>query len=133
MHLGIKEAYRIKEIDGFLRNFEVEIVSVMPGEAIISVPLKENVIRVGDFMNGGAIMAFSDFVGALSVLSMNGVVNSFTISLDANFLEPIHDGPARFVAKNERTGSNLAFVSIKVFDSENRLCAKVNGIWRLVR
>lgn len=133
MQLGIEEAYGLKEMDGFLKSHDISILSVSSGKSRVSVELTSNLMRFGDIMNGGAILSFCDFAGALSTLSLEGVNNNMTISLNADFLDAVRTGPVTFEANVDKEGKNIAFVSIKVMDSDGRLCSMVNGIWKLFR
>jgi uncharacterized protein (TIGR00369 family) len=49
-----------------------------------------------------------------------------TATLTAEFLRPALP-PLTFDANVDRTGRNLAFISVDIFDKADRLCAKVVG------
>ncbi len=133
MKIGPEEAEKLKELDGFLKNHSISFLHFSRGSARISVELSENVSRFGGIMNGGAILTFCDFAGALSTLSLDGVMNNFTVSMSADFMDMIDSGPVIFDSNVEKEGKNLAFVFIRVLKPEGILCARVHGIWKLIR
>lgn len=133
MKLEKEQAYQLQSLDGFLKDQNITVESVSQGNSRISVPLDEELCRFGGIMNGGALLTFSDFAGALSTLSLQEVLNNLTVSLNADFLQPVEKGPVVFEAHVDREGKSLAFVTIKVTDAEQKICARVHGIWRLFR
>lgn len=133
MKLGKEEAYQMQHLDGFLKDCNITVNSVSEGKAAISVELTDDVRRLGGIMNGGAILTFCDFAGALSIMSLQDVMNNFTVSMNADFLEMVDRGPVLFEACVEKEGKNLAFVGIRVMNPDGKLCARVHGIWKLIR
>lgn len=133
MKLEKEQAYQLQNLDGFLKGMNITILLVEPGKASISVPLDEEVCRLGGIMNGGAVLTFCDYVGALSTMALQDVLNNLTVSMNADFMFPVARGPAIFNANVEREGKNLAFVTIEVLDADGVMCARVNGIWRIFR
>ncbi len=133
MKLEKEEVYQMQNLDGFLRGREISVVSVSRGKVEISVALEEDLCRFGGIMNGGAVLTFCDFAGSLSTMSLQDVLNNLTVSLNADFLLPIANGPVTFMAEVENEGKNLAFVTIRVVDSSQKVCAIAHGIWRLFR
>ena len=101
--LSVEDAYRIFQLDGFLKDIAVSSIRLSTGYAEIEIPLEPNLLRVGEIMNGGAIMALGDAVGGISVMTNEGVQNEFTVNLNANFLKQISTGPVKFIS--EPTGS----------------------------
>lgn len=133
MKLDKDQAYQLQNLDGFLKGMNITILLVEPGRASISVPLDEEVCRFGGIMNGGAVLTFCDYVGALSTMALQDVLNNLTVSMNADFLSPVDKGPVIFNAKVEREGKNLAFVTIEVIGEDGNMCARVSGIWRIFR
>ena len=83
---------KIFAMDGFLKNIEFEVSYIREGSIEISVPLRENLMRIGNIMNGGAIMAISDAVGGLTVLTYGSVINQVTVNFSTEFIRPIGIG-----------------------------------------
>ena len=131
--LSVEDAYRIFQLDGFLKDIAVSSIRLSTGYAEIEVPLEPNLLRVGEIMNGGAIMALGDAVGGISVMTNEGVQNEFTVNLNANFLKQISTGPVKFISRTDRIGGKLAFCSIEVVDGNRQLCATMIGSWYIVR
>lgn len=131
--MDIDLARKILDSDGFFRNHTVEIIRIEQGEVEISVPLKDNVERLGGMMSGAAIMAFSDAAGAFCVMTIEDVMNEVSSSLSTNFYSPIKEGPVSFKASLRKGGKTLAYCHVEVKDSRGNLCAESNGTYYLYR
>lgn len=131
--MDITLARQILDSDGFFRNHTVEIIRIEQGDIEISVPMKDNVERLGGMMSGAAIMAFSDVAGAFCALTIEDVMNEVSSSLSTNFYSPIRDGPVSFTAKLRKGGKTLAYCHVEVRDGKGKLCAESNGTYYLYR
>ncbi len=121
----------IFKMDGFLKDISKSICDVHEGYIEIEVPIRDNVMRVGGIMNGGAIMSISDAIGGLSMMTYGDVINQVTVNLNTDFIKPVKNGPARFICKVERKGKTLGYSKIEVFDSNMDLCAVSIGVYFL--
>lgn len=131
--IDIDLARQIINSDGFFRNHEVDIVRIEEGVAELSVPMRDNVQRIGGVMSGPAIMAFADAACAFCVMTMDDVVNEVTSNLNTNFYSPIREGPVTFTATLRKGGRTLAYCHVEIKDSEGRLCAESSGTYYLFR
>ena len=57
MTVGPEEITKLLKMDGFLKNFTIEVKEASNGRFVIEMPLEEKVMRIGGIMNGGAIMS----------------------------------------------------------------------------
>ncbi len=121
----------IFKMDGFLKDVVINVRDVREGYIEIEVPVKDNVMRIGGIMNGGAIMSISDAIGGLSMMTYGDVVNQVTVSLNTDFIKPVKYGPARFICSVEKKGKTLGYSKIEVFDSNSELCAASSGVYFL--
>lgn len=131
--IDIDLARQILDSDGFFRNHTVEVMHIRHGDVSISVPMKDNVERLGGMMSGAAIMAFSDAAGAFCALTLEDVMNEVSSSLSTNFYTPIRKGPVSFNAKLRKGGRTLAYCHVEVRDGDGKLCAESSGTYYLYR
>ncbi|MCL4327158.1 MAG: PaaI family thioesterase [Candidatus Thermoplasmatota archaeon] len=133
MTIGPEEITKLLKMDGFLKNFTIEVKEASNGRFVIEMPLEEKVMRIGGIMNGGAIMALCDLVGGLSILTKDDVMNQVTINIDVNFLRPIAKGPVRAVGESVRIGKTIGYSEMVIYDGNGEECAKGSGNWFLFR
>lgn len=131
--IDIDIARQIISSDGFFRNHEVDVLSIENGKTVLSVPLADNVMRIGGIMSGPAIMAFADVASAFCVMSAEGVLNEVTANLNTSFYVPVRNGPARFTASLRKMGKTLAYTHVEVTDADGVLCAESTGTYYLIR
>jgi acyl-CoA thioesterase len=122
---------RIIEMDPFLRLVGISVVSLKEGYAKLSMEFREEITRIGNIANGGAIATLADATGGACVLTLLPGKNQVTVSLNIEFLEEIESGPITGEARIERAGKHLAFTSINIFDGKEKLCAHAQGIYFL--
>jgi len=120
-------------MDGFLKGFNIKVKSVEEGKLELLVELTPDVMRVGDIMNGGAVMAICDAAGGLVMFSSKGVINEVTINMSTNFLRPIRKGPVLFRSVASKIGKNIGFSNVDVMDGDGIICAQATGSWNLYR
>ncbi|MCL4314551.1 MAG: PaaI family thioesterase [Candidatus Thermoplasmatota archaeon] len=133
MTVGPEEITKLLKMDGFLKNFTIEVKEASNGRFVIEMPLEEKVMRIGGIMNGGAIMALCDLVGGLSILTKDDVINQVTINIDVNFLRPIAKGPVKAVGESVRIGKTIGYSEMVIYDGNGEECAKGSGNWFLFR
>ncbi|MEM0155255.1 MAG: PaaI family thioesterase [Thermoplasmataceae archaeon] len=131
--LNVEDAYKVFQLDGFLRDVKISEIHLEEDFAEVVIPLEDNLLRLGNIMNGGAIMAVGDAAGGICVMTGEGVMNEFTVNFHANFLRQISLGPVKFSARTKKNGKSLAFCQIDVFDGNDELCATMSGTWYVVR
>ncbi len=119
--------------DPFLKSFNLRVLKAEDGEVIIECDLQEHLKRVGDIMNGGAVMSLVDTAGGLCIITSENLLNQVTSSLTVNFLRPISKGPVTAKGKLVKAGKNLAYVEVEVTDGEGKLSARAIGTWFVFR
>ncbi|MDP8012145.1 MAG: PaaI family thioesterase [Thermoplasmata archaeon] len=121
----------IIEMDPFLKHVGIKVISLEDGYAKLSMEFREEITRLGNIANGGAIATLADAAGGASVLTLLSGKNHVTISLNMEYLEPVENGPVIGEGKIERKGKHLIFSSINIFDGNGKLCAHAQGIYFL--
>jgi acyl-CoA thioesterase len=120
---------KIIEEDPFLKYVGIKVLSLNGGHCKLSIDFRQNLTRLGGMLNGGAIATLADAAGGCSVLTLNNGSNQVTVKLDVSFLKPINSGPVVAEAKVKKSGKNLSFADIEIFDGDGVLCATASGIW----
>lgn len=130
----MKEAIlELIKADNFLSGIDFAVTSAEPGILELSLPLAKNLLRPGDFMNGGAIMTVLDAAGGLCVMTYGDVSNEVTISMNTSFYRPVMSGPVKVRAEVTKRGRNVTFSTIRLYDGQEKLCAEAMGSWYVVK
>jgi len=112
---------------------EVKILELNEGKAKLIFPYSPKILRRGNIVNGGIILAVMDLAIGLAVMSVNHGIDQLTTELKVNFLEPLKNGPFSCIAKVIRIGRTLAIGEAEIYDNDNKLCAKGIGTWYIVK
>ncbi|MHB1507903.1 MAG: PaaI family thioesterase [Cuniculiplasma sp.] len=127
---------RIKEImkrDNYMSRFHLELEEAESGRIKLKAHLYPTLMRSGDMVNGGAIMSLFDFSGSLSIFTLEGVLNGFTISFNCDFLKPLLGSYAIVDAVVDTSGKSHAFIKMDMHDDNGRKVAYAHGIWVVYR
>ena len=119
--------------DPFLKSFQLRVIKAEKGEMVLECDLHDHLKRLGNIMNGGAIMSLIDAAGGLCLLTSEEVQNQVTSSLTINFLRPVSKGPVRASGRVVKGGKNLGYTEIEVTDGDGKSCARAIGTWFLFR
>lgn len=133
MDFDLSDINQVLATDPFLKPLGMKVVSRTEEEIVIEMPFTETVKRIGDIMNGGAIMTLADVAGGFSLLFDRDVINQVTINLSTNFIRPISSGPVVARGKKLRSGTTIGYSEVDIYDGSGKLCAKANGSWYLFR
>jgi len=109
------------------------VTRLLEGEASITFPISEQILRTGGIVHGGVIMYALDSALGLAVMTQNEGVNQFTLELKVNFLEQLKDGPFQVTGRVVRMGRNTAVAEGEVTDAAGKICAKALGTWFIIR
>ena len=120
-------------IDPLFKLLEPKIVLVEPGRAVIEIPYKQELTRVGGVIHGGIIMTAIDITGGLAVLTVNDGTDQVTQELKINFLEPMYKGPFRVEGRVVRKGGTIVVVQIEFRDADGKLGAIALGSWVILK
>lgn len=118
---------------------DLRVIEVLPGEVLLSMPVKADYVHVGGVMCGQAAMAAAD---TAMVLAMTAELGEFkpmtTVQLQTSFLRPIPGsrtepaGDAQVLGRVLRLGKNLVFGEIEVQDATGKLAAHATTTYALL-
>lgn len=108
----------------FAKLLGIEVESVEPGVAVLSMKMREDLKRNGGIAHGGAIATLIDSAMAFAIMPMLGQnEHSITVDLTIHYLRPVREGCARATARVVRTGKRVITVSAELFDGNGKLAA----------
>ena len=112
---------------------DLRVVEVLPGEVLLSMPVKREYVHVGGVMCGQAAMAAAD---TAMVLAMTAELGEFkpmtTVQLQTSFLRPISGEQMLVRAKVLRRGKSLAFGSIDITGIDGKLAVQATTTYALL-
>ena len=113
------------EINHFPRLLGIEIDSVEPGRARLSVEIRKELLQLQGIMHGGAIATLIDTAVAFAIVGASEPDARFTtVELKVNYLSPIREGRVVADARLVRDGRRIVVADCDVFDANGRLAAK---------
>lgn len=108
----------------FAKLLGIELESQEPGIAVLTMKLREELMRNGGIAHGGAVAALIDSAMAFAIMPLLGEnEHSVTVDLTIHYLRPVSDGSARATARVVRAGKRVITVSAELFDSNEKLAA----------
>jgi uncharacterized protein (TIGR00369 family) len=119
--------------DNFMKRFKMELNQVKEGYIDLRVAIKEDMLRMGEIVNGGVILGLFDIAGALTIFTIDGVINGFTISLNTNFMRSLSGNYARIISESKSHGKTHAFIHLNMYNDEGENTAVANGVWGIYR
>ncbi|MDP8023804.1 MAG: PaaI family thioesterase [Nitrososphaeria archaeon] len=119
----------VLENDPFLKHVGIKVKSISVGSCELYMDYKQELTRFGGSVNGGAIATIADAAGGCAALTSNLGYNEVTVDLEVTYLRPVTEGPIKAVSKILKSGKNLAYVLIEVYDGKENLCSIVKGTY----
>lgn len=108
----------------FAKLLGIEVESVEPGHAVLSMKIRGELKRNGGIAHGGAIATLIDSAMAFAIVPMLAEnERSITVDLTIHYLRPVSEGSARASARVVRAGKRVITVSAELFDSQDKLAA----------
>ena len=108
----------------FAKLLGIEVESVAPGVAVLSMKLREDLKRNGGIAHGGAIATLIDSAMAFAIMPLLAEnEHSMTVDLTIHYLRPVSEGSARATARVVRAGKRVITVSAELFDGNEKLAA----------
>ncbi|MGA9773050.1 MAG: PaaI family thioesterase [Blastocatellia bacterium] len=113
------------ETNHFPRLLGIEIDSIEPSRARLSVEVRQELLQLQGVMHGGAIASLIDTAVAFAIISVSGPQDRFTtVEMKVNYLSAIREGRVVADARLIRDGRRIIVAECDVFDSKGRLAAK---------
>jgi uncharacterized protein (TIGR00369 family) len=108
----------------FAKLLGIEIESVEPGHAVLSMKMRDDLMRNGRIAHGGAVATLIDSAMAFAIMPMLAEnERSITVDLTIHYLRPVSEGVARASARIVRAGRRVITVSAELFDGNEKLAA----------
>jgi len=112
-----EQAIREKfESNHFPKMLGIEIDSIEPGRARLSVEVRQELLQIQGVMHGGAIASLIDTADPGDRFT--------TVEMKVNYLSAIREGRVIADARLIRDGRRIIVADCDVFDWKGRLCAK---------
>ena len=109
----------------FPRLLGIEIDSIEPSRARLSVEVRQELLQLQGVMHGGAIASLIDTAVAFAIISVSEPQDRFTtVEMKVNYLSAIREGRVVADARLIRDGRRIIVADCDVFDSQGRLAAK---------
>ncbi|WP_397533366.1 PaaI family thioesterase [Roseateles sp.] len=112
---------------------ELRVIEVLPGEVLLSMPVKPDYVHVGGVMCGQAAMAAADTAMVLALTAELGEFKPMTtVQLQTSFLRPVSSDQVLVRAKVLRRGKSLAFGSIDISSPDGKLAVQATTTYALL-
>ena len=109
----------------FPRLLGIEIDSIEPGCARLSVEVTEQLRQLAGVMHGGAIATLIDTAVAMAIVGASEPHARFTtVELKVNYLRPLKAGRVVAEARLLQDGRRIVVADCDVFDAQGKLAAK---------
>jgi uncharacterized protein (TIGR00369 family) len=109
----------------FPRMLGIELDSIEPGRARLSLEVKKELLQLQGVMHGGAMATLIDTAVAFAIVSLAEPGDQFTtVEMKINYLAPVRAGRVRADAKLIRNGRRIIVADCDAYDSSGRLVAK---------
>jgi len=108
----------------FAKLLGIEVESIEPGHAVLSMKMRDDLMRNGRIAHGGAVATLIDSAMAFAIMPMLAEnEQSVTVDLTIHYLRPVSEGLARASARVVRAGKRVITVSAELFDGNEKLAA----------
>lgn len=108
----------------FAKLLGIEIESVEPGHAVLSMPIRDELKQNHGVAHGGSIAAVIDSAMAIAIMPLLAEnERTTTVDLTIHYLRPLTQGTARASARVVRAGKRVITVSAELFDDHEKLAA----------
>lgn len=108
----------------FAKLLGIEIESVEPGHAVLSMQIRNDLKQNHGIAHGGSIAAVIDSAMALAIMPLLAETErTTTVDLTIHYLRPLSQGTARASARVVRAGKRVITVSAELFDEQEKLAA----------
>jgi uncharacterized protein (TIGR00369 family) len=108
----------------FAKLLGIEVDSVEPGHAVLSMKLRHEHMRNNAIAHGGVIATLIDSAMAIAIMALlEENERTVTVDLTIHYLRPVPEGSAKASARVVRAGRRVVTVSAELFDAEGKLAA----------
>ena len=108
----------------FARLLGIQLESVVPGHAVLSLPIRHDHKQNHGVVHGGAIASLIDSAMAFAIIPLLAEnERTTTVDLTIHYLRPLTEGVAKSAARVVRAGRRIIVVSAEVLDHKDQLVA----------
>ena len=108
----------------FAQLLGIKVDSMEPGHAVLSLEMRDDLMRNGGIAHGGVAASLIDSAMAMAIEPMLAANESTTtVDLTIHYLRPLREGTARASARVVRAGRRVITVSAELFDHNEKLAA----------
>jgi uncharacterized protein (TIGR00369 family) len=108
----------------FAKLLGLQVESVEPGLAVMTLPIRDDLKQNHGVVHGGAIASLIDSAMAFAIIPLLAEKErTTTVDLTIHYLRPLTEGVARSTARVVRAGRRIITVSAEVLDDKDRLAA----------
>lgn len=108
----------------FAKLLGLKLESIGPGEATLSLEIREELLQNNGVVHGGAIASLVDSATAFAIVPLLADHDRITtVDLTINYLRPLVSGTIRATARVLREGDRVIVTSADVFDSAGNLAS----------
>ncbi len=117
----------------FHRMLGLEMVRAAPGEVVIRMPFREDLLAgdddLGQYVHGGAIASLIDTAGDFAVIAAVGY-DVPTIDLRVDYLRPATRGTLTATGRAVKAGRSLAVADVEVIGEDGKPVAVGRGAFK---
>jgi uncharacterized protein (TIGR00369 family) len=132
-----EEVERLREIFSrvpFARLLGLEFVGAERGSAVFVLDAREDLMRMGDILHGGAVFSLLDTAAACAVHTiLEPGDRTVTVDLTVHFLRPFGSGRLYARARILRAGRRIAFLSVEATDPAGVLISTATTTYAIQR
>jgi uncharacterized protein (TIGR00369 family) len=108
----------------FAKLLGLQVESVEPGFAVMTLPIRDDLKQNHGVVHGGAIASLIDSAMAFAIIPLLAEKErTTTVDLTIHYLRPLTEGVATASARVVRAGRRIITVSAEVLDDKDRLVA----------
>lgn len=108
----------------FAKLLGIEVESVEPGHAVLTINLRHEHMRNDAIAHGGVVATVIDSAMAIAIMALLAEnERTVTVDLTIHYLRPVTEGLAKASARVVRAGRKVITVSAELFDKDGKLAA----------
>ncbi len=130
--LGILNDF-FSENDSVYSYMGIKITKFSHGHCELEIPYSERLLRAGNVLHGGMMMAALDYAGGLTAMTLNDGNDQVTQEIKINFLSPMYKGPFKITTDVVKAGKTAVVIELKLYDAEGKIGAIAIGTWYIIR
>lgn len=132
-HLPADHLKRLEDVFArvpFARHLRMEFVSAERGTATFALDARDELMRMGGIMHGGALASLIDTAAAFAVLTTLGPdARTATVDMTIHFLRPVSGGRIEARARILREGRRLVILAVEATDEMGVLVATATATY----